>query len=604
MCGITGIIKKDNNKVTESELKIITDVIQHRGPDGFGYYTSEKLGFGHRRLAIIDLSEAGAQPMYYDDKYVITFNGEIYNYIEVRNELIQQGYFFKSDSDTEVILASYDKWGSDCVSKFNGMWAFAIHDKVRKIVFCSRDRFGVKPFYYHNSSSSFSFGSEIKSLLGTSTPTVNEKILINYLVAGFEEYNEETFFNGIKKLPAGHNLVYHLQENKYIITPYYKLQINPDLAQLSDEENQQLFERELFRSISYRLRSDVKVGTCLSGGVDSSAIASISALLQSKVTTERFNAFTSIPTETQSQEDQYAEMVVKKSNLNWFTTKPETDDFIRILNEVIKLQEEPFGGPSVFMQYFVFQMARQNGCTVILDGQGGDESLLGYERYYATILLSQPWHQRILSFFNASRNSRLSKKELLSYIFYFSNPYLRRRYLEKRSSFVKKEYLNLLDNELFEQLGDTYSSPSKLSIFELTKMQLPHLLKYEDKNSMAHSIESRLPFLDYKLVETSISLPSSLKMKDGWTKFILRKTLEKYAPSEIAWRKSKLGFNAPEKTWIDSIEPQMFKFVTDSPIIKRISNTDILKKKWNSLPLRTKWKLFNIAKWESIYNVK
>jgi asparagine synthase (glutamine-hydrolysing) len=600
MCGISGIITSRHKEVEKQQIERITDIVSHRGPDGFGYFLEKNLALGHRRLAIIDLSEDGYQPMHFGDKYVITFNGEIYNYIELKEELLKLGYVFKSKSDTEVILAAYDKWGTLCVNKFNGMWAFAIYDRVNQTVFCSRDRFGVKPFYYAQIDDQFVFGSEIKQLLELKGKrVVNKKTLVDYLILGMEDHVEQTFFEGIFKLLPSYNLTYDLQSNTYKTHRYYSIFVDSSIQTMSEKESIELYRRELQRSIMYRLRSDVKVATCLSGGLDSSSIAALASELYSKSSGNRFSAITAKSVDKETDETGYAGKVVKKSNLDWHVVEPGADDFFTIIDEVIKVQEEPFGGPSIIMQYFVFKKAKEIKSPVMLDGQGGDETLLGYERYYPAYLLSLPWPRRILEFLKSSQNSKLSRKLLLQYFLYFTNAKVRLNRQRKRTGFLKKEYQNLVDKGLIKKMASTYSNITDMQLLEITQTQLPHLLRYEDRNSMRHSIESRLPFLDYKLVELSLSLNNSFKIRKGWTKYILRKAVEDVLSSEITWRRNKFGFEAPSRIWLKDTD-FFRRQISKSKIISEISASEFTAAGDTVLL----WRLYNIARWEELYNVE
>ncbi|MBL0703039.1 MAG: asparagine synthase (glutamine-hydrolyzing) [Sulfurospirillum sp.] len=264
MCGISGIINKYKSEVDKKEIKNINDLISHRGPDDEGFFYENNFAFAHRRLSILDLSDNGHQPMHYlDKKYTITYNGEIYNYLELKEELLGCGYLFNSHTDTEIILASYHEWGRRCVDKFNGMWAFAIYDKEKQIIFCSRDRFGIKPFYYTEIDNKFIFGSEIKQLLEFYPQRyINKNILIDYLIIGYEEHTNETFFQNIYKLEQSHNLTYNLNTNTYKTEKFYNLEKNN--KKLTETQSIELYEQRLKDAITLRLRSDVKVGTCLS----------------------------------------------------------------------------------------------------------------------------------------------------------------------------------------------------------------------------------------------------------------------------------------------------------------------------------------------------
>jgi asparagine synthase (glutamine-hydrolysing) len=603
MCGISGIINRDNSGVSSGEIKAINDLIIHRGPDAEGFYFGENFAFGNRRLSVIDLTDKGHQPMTYKERYTITYNGEIYNYIEIRSDLQKSGYIFNSESDTEVILAAFDYYGFDCVKKFNGMWAFALYDSVRKIIFCSRDRFGVKPFYYVELQDKFVFGSEIKQLLCYQAKrTVNLPILIDYLVAGIEDHKNETFFNDVNKLEQSHSLVYSLNDHTFSVFKYYDISIDAGISQLDEEESVNLYKDIFYDSVKLRLRSDVKVGTCLSGGLDSSSVASVASSFYNN-NSESFTAITAKSTDPSFDETSFAEIIARRSGLDWHITEPSSFDFRNNIDKIITIQEEPFGSPSIFMQYKVFEKARALGCVVMLDGQGGDETLLGYERYYPAYLLSLGKRDRFKSFFSSSKNSRLSYRELFLYYFYFVYPSVRMEFLRRKFTFIYKDYFNLINKDIIRESSKNYNDLAMLQRFELLKMQLPHLLKYEDRNSMHHSVESRLPFIDYRLVETALSINSRYKIKDGWTKYLLRKAIDGIVPEEIAWRKNKIGFNAPEKIWLSDINELMLKQIAQSEVLGIISKKDNILKNFGKMDVRTQWRLFNVAKWEEIFNV-
>ena len=597
MCGISGIINKNNKSVEELLILQMTDIIAHRGPDSSGSYLYKNIAFGHRRLSILDLSSSGHQPMKYLDDLVITYNGEIYNFIEIREELIQKGYIFDSNSDTEVILKAYHCWGKTCVNYFNGMWSFSILDIKQKIVFCSRDRFGVKPFYYIENNDLFSFGSEISQLLPfLPNRILNKKVALDYLISGIEECSNETFFKDIYLLKGGHNLVFDLKTNSYEIERYYNLK-------LSDQKNTSVddYIQELKRSITLRLRSDVKVGTCLSGGIDSSTISSFASKIYQN-SNEKFMAIHAKSSEYKTDESEFAKIVSKIANINLNFVEPSYSDFKSNILSIIKIQQEPFGSLSIIMQYFVFKKAKELGCIVMLDGQGGDETLLGYERYYPAIVKSKKGIAKLKALLQSSKNSRLSLIDTIKYQYYFSNYKLRLKRLKYKNSFYKSEIINEYESEELRIISESYNDISILQKNEIVSSQLPHLLKYEDRNSMANSIESRLPFLDYKLVELSLNTNNSLKIKDGWTKFILRKAAETILPKEIVWRKAKLGFNAPEKTWTKEFENEMIKEIQQSEILNNF--IDFKKLYFKNLDLRTKWRLYNFSAWEKEFKVK
>ncbi len=598
MCGISGIINKSNQEVNRADIVSITDVIAHRGPDASGYFLENNLALGHRRLSIIDLSEQAHQPLIYNNDYILVFNGEIYNYIEIKKELVNKGYLFNTHTDSEVLIAAYLEWGFDCLPKFNGMWSFALYDKKKNILFCSRDRFGIKPFYYADLGNKWVFGSEISQLLEAGVkPKANMQVLADYLVLGMEEHRDDCFFDVINKLKASHYLVYDLQNHQIKTQRYYELKDNSDYHNISESDALNTFVDLFSSSINLRLRSDVKVGTCLSGGLDSSYVASIASELYHKSNEGKFTAITAKSSDKNNDETAFAEIVSKAKGLDWRVVTPSNSDFINGLKEVIKVQEEPFGSPSIFMQYYVMQEAARLGCKVMLDGQGGDETLFGYERYYPAYISGLSLLNKFPAFLNSGNNSRLTKKQLLQYMFYFSNPKIRETVTRKRFSFLNKELLALADFNTYKISAAAYSNPFQLQKLEVTQTQLPHLLKYEDRNSMHHAVEARLPFLDYRMVELSLSLPIQFKINNGWTKYILRKAVEKELPKEISWRTNKFGFEAPENVWLSDKET-FYKEIKASAIL-----APYLNKELSGINNRTLWRLFNIAIWEKIYNV-
>ncbi len=417
MCGLSGIVYGNNAEYNREEIKKMNSLIDHRGPDDEGYYFGEDFAFGHRRLAILDLSSSGHQPMKYLEKYVIIHNGEIYNYLELKKELSSAGYTFKSQTDTEVIMAAYDAWGMDCVNRFVGMWAFAIYDMTKDLIFCSRDRFGIKPFYYTEIHNRFIFGSEIKQLLlFYDVNRVNVNILLDFLIADLEDHTEETFFTGIHKLQQGHNLIYNLKSHSYRIEKYFFFEADGENSSSQEEDAVHTLRKSLDRAIELRLRSDVTVGTCLSGGLDSSSIAAIASEKYTEKNHKKFIAIHAKSIEPRTDESFFAKKVAGHCDLDLHIVTPSLDMFSDYMNEIVYVQEEPFGSLSIFMQYFVMQKAKEISCKVLLDGQGGDESFAGYEFYYSYYLASFLKKLRIIRFFKEYKKiktSKFSKKEML-----------------------------------------------------------------------------------------------------------------------------------------------------------------------------------------------
>lgn len=602
MCGISGIINKHNHPVDDTLLKLMNDKISHRGPDSDGFYYNQNVGFGHRRLSIIDLSPLGHQPMFYMGRYVITYNGEVFNYIEVREELQGLGYTFVSGSDTEVILAAFDCWREKCLSKFNGMWAFAIHDKVEQIIFFARDRFGIKPLYYKDTLDEFLFGSEIKQLINKKDNELNVDVLLESMLTHIDNHTEETYFKGVKSFPASHYMYYNLRNNTKEIERFYTLKVNEKYRNSSEPELIKEFQKVFTDAVNLRMRSDVKVGTCLSGGLDSSSISVIAAETYHKNSSNKFIAINAQSIDNSNDESAFAKEVADIADLDINIVTPTYEDFVKTIDELVYTQEEPFGSPSMFMGWHVFQKARELNCTVMLNGQGGDEILLGYERYFSsTLSLTRPI-QFFKQLYNQYKNSRLSLKDTLSYFFYFKNKGLRINRLKKKS-LLKEEYKL---NKFFEYIGmsaESFGDPDKLQLFEISVLQLPHLLRYEDRNSMRHSIETRLPFLDYRLVELSVSLPLEVKIRNGWTKYILRKAIEDKLSANIVWRKNKFGFEAPDKIWLNQYAKEMLADVKASKILNKFCDMGQLSAMYQTLSLKDRWMYFNIARWEKIYSV-
>ncbi|KZY61182.1 hypothetical protein A3737_22425, partial [Oleiphilus sp. HI0065] len=497
-------------------------------------------------------------------------NGEIYNFLELREDLKGEGYAFHTSCDTEVILAAYAHWGDKCTERFNGMWAFAIYDSLKNIIFCSRDRYGIKPFYYSEQKGLFLFGSEIKQLLQFVAQRLpNYDILRDFLVIGLSEHTESTFFDGIFNLPGGHNLTYSLKDKSYEIKRWYEWpELSRPLLKDTDEHTAvDGYRAELYRSVSFRLRADVKVGTCLSGGLDSSSVAGVAS--HHLDNGDNFTAIHAKSTETKFDESNYAAEVAEKLRLNLEVVEPTFADFLKTIDDVVYAQEEPFGSYSLVMQYLVMRRAKELGIKVLLDGQGGDESLLGYERYYASYIASLPLMQRFKALLKSKANSRLSMFEVLAYQLYFRLAWIRKWRLRRKCKLLSDAFIG--DLGWVDRLARSSSSIELLQEQEMQCTQLPHLLRYEDKNSMACSVEARLPFLDYQLVERSLRLPGSLKVKNGWTKYILRNAVAKLLPASIVWRKNKLGFNAPENEWLSKHKAEMREAIKSSKILKKVT---------------------------------
>ena len=596
MCGFSFIIKINNSYPLEKNLKKMNSKIFHRGPDSHDYFIENNVGMGHRRLSIIDLSSNANQPMDYLGLYKIVYNGEIYNYLEIKRQLIELGYDFKTKSDTEVILVAYHKWGEKCVKRFNGMWSFVIYDRSKKIVFASRDRFGIKPFYYYENKDGLFFSSEIKQILVLENKWMAEmSTVLDYLVLDKSEHSEKTFFKNIFKLNPGHNLIFDLKKRKKNIYKYYELKVKKKYSKLDLRQTNLFLDTLLKQSIDYRLRSDVKVGSCLSGGIDSSIICSIAS--EKYTSKNKFTALTAQSGSKTNDETEYAKMVVEKLDLDWYKILLDEKEFLISLDDVINTQEEPFRSPSVILQYFLMKIAKKTNCKVLLDGQGGDETFLGYERYYISYLNSLSFFDKLIACKDIITNSKLNFFSLTTYFFYFNFSFLRKYFLKRRFRFLRNNMMNKINWNLISEFNLNFKETSEVQISEITKFNIPELLRYEDKNSMAHSIETRVPFLDHNLIEFAVSIPDKFKIRDGWTKFLLRNKLQKKVNNEISWRKNKIGFEPPMEKWMKNTS-LFHETIHSSPFLKKIIKKNELISDKNIL-----WKLYNLSVWSKKFKI-
>jgi asparagine synthase (glutamine-hydrolysing) len=559
MCGIAGIFNSNSVSHQSTLIKKMTDVLAHRGPDGEGAWTSENgcVTFGHRRLSIIDLANHASQPMHYLDRYVITFNGEIYNYIEIRKELLAKGHFFKTQSDTEIILAAYHEWNDECLQHFDGMFAIAIYDKLSNSIFCARDRFGEKPFYYaFDENGALVFASEMKALWAYGIKrNAREDMLFNFLAHDLVENpldQRDTFFQNIYKLKAAHCFNY---VGGTLINQVKYWEINKNESQFFEEKELTNKFLELFHtSIERRMRSDVALGSSLSGGLDSSSIVALVGKFTNTNHTfsARFPGF-------KKDEGEFIDHIVRKFNTKHHNIIVDEEKLVNELDKLIWHQEEPFQTGSIFAQYCVYEEARKSNITVMLDGQGADEYLGGYEKDFNPYLkelykrgdktLFSNFRSQIrenhgfeISFGNKDKFGVISPK-LYSGMASLKHLIKPVTFNGINSDFAKGNRMNPFSD--FNDLKSTLA-------YEMQNQGLEKLLKFADRNSMAHSVEVRLPFLYHKLVEFIFSLDSSLLLQHGWSKAILRNAMQHVLPQEIVRRKDKVGFEAPSEQWMSS----------------------------------------------------
>ena len=537
--------------------------MQHRGPDGEGQWLNKSghVGLGHRRLAILDLSDNAAQPFHYLNRYTIVHNGEIYNYVEIRAELTKLGYRFKSASDTEVIAAAYDLYKKDCVKKFDGMFAFAIWDEKEQILFAARDRFGEKPFYYYETDSQFIFASEIKALWAAGIPKkADDKMLLNYLTLGYVQNasdKELTFFENIFSLPPAHYLTASIQKTISTVHNYWVL----DKEYKSEISETQAIEKfkELFSvAVKRRLRSDVAIGTSLSGGLDSSSI--VQQLFESN---NKLSAFSAVFPGFEKDESKYIKLVTDKYQLQNFQVSPSAGNLADDFEQLCFYQDEPFPSSSIYAQYKVFELAKENNVTVLLDGQGADEILAGYHKYihwYLQELVSRNKFGRAKREKIALQNNNAQiwwsiKNIIAAFLPAHASIQLEQREYSKSIHHpdIHPDFLRGLRGKEWEGIHKPIVTKlNDILHFNVMENGLEELLRFADRNSMAHGREVRLPFLNHELVSFIFSLPSHYKIQNGFTKNLLRKAMDKKLPDEIVWRKDKIGYEPPQKLWMEN----------------------------------------------------
>jgi len=582
MCGIAGIINLQSpiNPSANSRLHKMTTALSHRGPDGQNVFINPTgvAGLGHCRLAVIDLSEAASQPMHYMDRYTIIHNGEIYNYIELKETLRKEGYHFRTSSDTEVIAAAYDFYDDECVDHFDGMFAFAIWDEKEQELFAARDRFGEKPFYYSTHGFEFVFASEMKALWAAGVERkLNHRMLFNFITIGYTDNPacpEETFFENVLRLPPASVLYYTPAKQELVVEKYWDIDPSIQNKIISEDEAKNQFQQLFSTSVKRRLRSDVAIGTSLSGGLDSSSIVATASLLRSdrhddsrlptpdyRLSTidYRLNSFTAIFPGFDKDESAFAMEVAKQFNLQPHTIEITVNDLVNDWQKFLVHQEEPFGSASAFAQYKVFELAKQQNVKVLLDGQGADETLAGYTRYYKWYWQELFQKRKLIR----SRELKAAKEMGIEERFTFNNiiaalvpdiasVVLERQYLVNalRHEDLTKDFVRLQSKEAY------YSTPPSFNLngalyFNTCIHGLEELLRIADRNSMAHGREVRLPFLSHELVEFVFSLPAHFKIHKAWTKWILRLSMTEQLPRDIVWRKKKVGFEPPQKVWME-----------------------------------------------------
>ena len=566
MCGFIGLYSKRTEDVKAfSRNDRVKDILGHRGPDDKGSFADEHVALRFNRLSIIDLSMAGHQPMSNETNDLwLVFNGEIYNYVEIMEELKRRNHRFKSRSDSETVIHGYEEFGADCLPKFNGMWSFVLYDKKKGSLFCSRDRFGIKPFYYFIDDEKIVFASEIKAIFAAGIAAEpQERQVFNYLGYSHHNTSHETMFKNIYQLLPAHYMIY--KNGKVTIQRYWDLKNEKNAADftMNPEEVHAKFRDLFYDSIRLRLRSDVPVGVLLSGGVDSYAIASvIGDMNRNKKLTADVKTFTAAYDDAAIDESKYALEVSRKAGLFNALVYPNANN--RVADDIRKMiyfQDEPPESMKAFPHWYIMEQLKGHGIKVVLSGQGADEILSGYLRifvgYHMVDLLSRFNLAKLCSEARLLKSkSRVLYRTMALQVCKASVP---RRFAMVTRSFLRDKGIRYLNADFVRRNWKAYGYEPAMSRYSrlnehlyrmTTRDSLPRILHAEDRNSMAFSIEQRVPFLDYRLVEFVFSLSNSQKINNGYSKNILRHSLKGIMPDMITERYSKLGFTVPQKKWL------------------------------------------------------
>lgn len=625
MCGIA-VCVKNNGIIDRNKFDRMIDVVKHRGPDDRGTYYDKGLALGHRRLAIIDTSTEGHQPFVKVDGYVLVFNGEIYNYIELRKELEQKGHVFTTETDTEVLVHAYSEWGKKCVSHFNGMWAFVIYDKNNGVLFCSRDRYGVKPLYYTEQEGMILIASEIKQFFEIleHPPKANKPLLLQYIIRGIIEVPPETLFKDIYQLEPGHNMLINLYDGSSVKEKYYDIGWN-NKKSTNYKDACALFYDLLTNSVRLRLRADVPLGYFLSGGLDSSSIVCVANGIvkenEKRSLYKEQHTVSSCFHEKEYDEQEYIDEIIRVTDIIPHKIFPSEKNMLEELDKLIWHMDEPVSGSTGFAQWSVCKAAKDNGLTVMLDGQGADEQLAGYNDFY-----------RVLFIYSLKKKGcRYLKKEIDAYLnLKVPNWNRKTRFFIMLSTikdclvpphfdrFIKMIYIKHLARLPFDRkvicdvVNGEYLYPRRdpdAFIKAYMENELLYQLHQGDRYSMAHSLECRNPFLDYRLVDSIYEMPFEYKIKDGYTKAVLRDALDGVLPEKVRRRVSKFGFETPGDKWFaensdyyrNEFKKSLLKFSslfeTDRIMTwyDKVGNT----RERNALM----WRIIDSARWMDIFKV-
>lgn len=565
MCGISGIIHLDRSPVPEPQIWDMIKAMKHRGPNDNGTFFEDGIGFGFVRLSIIDLTPAGHQPMFsHDERYVMIFNGEIFNYVELREELKSKGHVFKTSTDTEVLLTAYIEWGEDMLHRLNGMWAFVIYDRKEKTVFGSRDRYGIKPLYYSIDGNRLIFASEIPSILAVlgRKPTADRNALFDFLIFNRTDQNEDTFFSEIKKVNHGHHFKIKVEPGKSVtqaltIKKWYDLRKELKEPFKDPEEFRQMF----VSSIALRLRSDVPIGVCLSGGLDSSSI--VSTMIQD-FDKRDVHTFSAVYGDGKFGDESKFIHLYKDELQNMHYIMPDDKTLMADIETMVHAHAEPIASTGPYAQYKVMDLAKDH-VTVTLDGQGADEMLAGYHYFFGfhfkNLLLKGKIGSMASEMFHYCNKHR-ALLGLMSFVLFMLPAGVRARARAMEKGYIDEEFFTTQSALASTISGELYGSTTlQEALINHFEFKLEHLLKWEDRNSMWFSLEARVPFLDHRLVERTLTLPDEMIIKDGMTKHILREAMKGRLPEPIRTRRDKIGFGTPHDEWFRT--PAFQRYIKD-----------------------------------------
>jgi len=531
---------------------------------------------------------------------VVVYNGEIYNYRELREELKAEGQAFESASDTEVLARCYLHWGPRCVDRLRGMWAFAIADLRSGTLFCSRDPFGIKPFYFTRYRGAFLFASEPQALIRAGAPArANLEIASHYLALGVTDHDRRSFFADVQQLEPGASVLVSADGSLRRIAKWGAAEAAAGAATTAAE-----FDASLSESVRLHLRSDVPVGTCLSGGLDSSTVAALASGNLLAQGTRRFAAITAASGDPRTDERAYAGEVAAHCGLDWRVVTPESERFAKEIDECLRVQGEPVGGPSVYFQYCVMAAARAAGMKVMLDGQGADELLGGYDRYVPAWGLDVARAGHLGAAFGGmlrvARNSLAGPSGIAALTAYVLLPALRRKIVSSRAAFLRDEFMGCA-LDVATEIARSSRQLQTARVADLARFSLPALLRFEDRNSMAHSIEARVPYVDREVVRCALRLPERGLLRDGFTKYPLRQIAARILPASIAWRRFKIGFEPPTASWLARLSESMEREVASSTLVARLAR---VAPAFRSAPPLLRWRLYNLARWQRIFAVE